>query len=124
MMLLALFSWWYSTGWANLAVRVGQRVETVLEFFSVSELARTLFAPFHQISAGRVQGSFDAQMRAFGDRLFSRVFGAFVRTVFIVIGLVGALLAAVAGLVQLVVWPVLPFFPILGVVAAVMGLGL
>jgi len=97
-------------------------MKAMLEAFSVALLLRTLFDPFRQISAGQVRGSFDAQLRAMGDRLFSRVFGAVVRSLFIFIGLVGALLAGIIGLIELIVWPVVPFFPIIGIVAAVMGL--
>jgi len=122
MMIVALFSWWYGAGWARAAGRVGGRMKAMLEAFSVALLLRTLFDPFRQISAGQVRGSFDAQLRAMGDRLFSRVFGAVVRSLFIFIGLVGALLAGIIGLIELIVWPVVPFFPIIGIVAAVMGL--
>lgn len=124
MMLLALFSWWYTAGWAELAKRVGRHVQSMWEFFSVTDLARTLFSPFHQISAGSVQGSFDTQMRAFGDRLFSRIFGAFVRTMFIFIAAVAAVCISIVGLVQLLLWPVLPLLPVIGVVLAAMGVTL
>jgi hypothetical protein len=122
MMLLALVSWWYTTGWARLVARIGHRIESVLESFSVGLLIRTLFDPFRQISAGAAQGkSLDAQMRALGDRLFSRIFGAFVRTLFIVIGLVLAILAGVVGIFQLLFWPLLPLLPLIGIILAVMG---
>jgi hypothetical protein len=122
MMIVALFSWWYGAGWAQTAKRIGGRMQIVLDTFSVSLLARTLFAPFRQISAGQAQSkSFDAQVRAMGDRLFSRVFGAFVRTIFILIGLGGAALAGLFGVIELVVWPVVPFFPVIGIALAAMG---
>jgi hypothetical protein len=121
MMVLALFSWWYTAGWARLAKRVGVRVESVLESFSVALLARTLFDPFRQISAGGVQGPLGVQMRAFGDRLFSRVFGAVVRTLFIFMGIIAALLAALIGLVELLLWPLLPVLPIVGLILSLSG---
>jgi hypothetical protein len=68
-----------------------------------------------------VHGGFDAQMRAFGDRLFSRVFGAFIRTLFILIGLFAAFLVGLIGAVQLVLWPLLPFLPVVGLVLSLMG---
>lgn len=120
-MVLAVFVWWYTTGWSSLAARVMERADHTLEMFSVGLLLKTLFAPFRQISAGSVHGSFDAQMRAFGDRLFSRVFGAVIRSFFIVIGLVSTLLASVIGIVQLVLWPLVPLLPVVGIVAAVLG---
>jgi len=121
MMIVALFSWWYSAGWARLTGRVGSRMQIMLETFSVALLLRTLFDPFRQISAGQVRGSFDAQLRAMGDRAFSRVFGAIVRSLFILIGLGAALLAGLFGLVELVVWPVVPFLPVVGIALTVLG---
>jgi hypothetical protein len=121
MMIVALFSWWYGAGWARAASRIGSRMGAMLETFSVALLLRTLFDPFRQISAAQVRGGFDAQLRALGDRMFSRVFGAFVRSLFILIGLVGALLAGIIGLIELIVWPVLPFLPLIGIGLAVMG---
>lgn len=121
MMLVAFFSWWYTTGWGELLGRVMVRVERVLQTFSVGLLFKTLFAPFRQISAGNVQGPLDVQVRAFGDRLFSRLFGAFIRSFFIFFGLVSALLAGLIGLVQLLLWPVVPFLPLVGLVLALTG---
>lgn len=125
MMVLAMLSWWYTAGWARLAKRVGSRINATLETFSVGLLLRTLFTPFRQISAGAARGnSLDVQLRAFGDRLFSRVFGAFVRSLFIIIGLLTALLTAVIGLVQLLVWPLLPCAPVIGVALMAAGVHL
>jgi hypothetical protein len=121
MMLLALVSWWYTTGWAEVARRVVGRMGRVLEAFSVGLLFKTLFAPFRQISAGGVQGPMAVQLRAFGDRLFSRFFGAVVRGIFILFGLIGALLAGLFGLVQLLLWPLLPVLPLVGLLLMLMG---
>lgn len=121
MILSALFSWWYTVGWADLAKRAGARVDRVLGFFSVGLLARTLFSPFRQISAGRVRGSLDVQVRAFADRLFSRIFGAFIRSVFIVVGFVLAVFAGLLGVIQLIVWPLVPVLPLAGLVLALWG---
>ena len=124
MMIVALFSWWYGAGWARAAKRVGGRMQTMLETFSVALLLRTLFDPFRQISAQQVRGSFDTQLRAMGDRLFSRVFGAVVRSIFIVIGILGALGAGLLGVIELIVWPLVPFFPIIGVALLLAGVKL
>jgi hypothetical protein len=121
MMIVALFSWWYGAGWARAAGRVGSRMQIMLETFSVALLLRTLFDPFRQISAGQVRGSFDTQLRAMGDRAFSRVFGAVVRSIFIFIGVVGALGMGLFGLVVLIVWPIVPFLPLIGILLMTMG---
>lgn len=121
MMIVALFSWWYGVGWAQRTKRSGTRIQLALEMFSVSLLLRTLFDPFRQISAGQVRGSFDARMHAFGDRLFSRIFGAVVRSLFICIGVVLALFTGLFGLLELVIWPVIPLFPVMGLILMVIG---
>lgn len=123
-MLLALVSWWYTAGWAGLMSGAVNRSSRVLETFSVSLLLGSLFDPFRQISAGTTRGtSFDAQLRAFGDRLFSRLFGAAVRSIFILIGFTASGAVFVGGLVMLFVWPLIPLFPVIGVVLAVMRVG-
>lgn len=121
MFVLAVFSWWYGAGWARLAKRVMQRTDNVLAFFSVGTLAKTLFAPFRQISAGQVQGSMDVQMRAFFDRLISRIVGAVVRSFMIIAGLFSALFAVLLGLLQMLAWPLVPLLPLAGLVAWMTG---
>jgi len=121
MLALALFSWWYTTAWKNLAQQIERRVDRCLDFFSVGLLFRTLFDPFRQISAGSVRGSMDVKMRAWADRTFSRFFGAFVRSLFIVLGLLSSAALIIAGFVQLIVWPIVPFLPLIGIVEFALG---
>lgn len=116
MIVLALFSWWYGQGWASLARKVAKRTDSVLGFFSVGTLFLTLFAPFRQISAGHVQGAPGMRMRAFFDRLFSRFFGAFLRGIMIIVGLVLALLSGLVGVIQLAIWPLVPLLPVAGLI--------
>lgn len=118
MIILSLFSWWYTTGWLALARKSGDRIQSVLNFFSVPLLLGSLFAPFRQISAGRVQGSLAVQLQAFGDRLFSRFIGAIVRSLLIILGVALVMLIAVISLLVLLVWPCIPFAPLIGVVVA------
>jgi len=121
MVIVALFSWWYSVGWQRLAARSGERIRGMLETFSVTLLLGTLFDPFHQISAGQVQGSMQVQLRAWADRSFSRVFGAFIRTFVILIGCFAAFFAMVFGSIELIVWPFVPVLPLIGLVLFVIG---
>ena len=120
-MALTLISWWYTAGWARLGKRVVERMASAMEFFSVGLLARTLFDPFRQIAAARVQGSMRAQLKAFNDRLFSRFIGAAVRSIFIFIGLTSTLVMGVVGVVQFVLWPLVPLMPVIGIALAVTG---
>lgn len=95
--------------------KVGSRAKGVLDFFSVNQLAGSIFAPYRQISAGRVQGTLGDELRAFGDRLFSRVIGGVIRLMLIFIGLFTAGVVAVFGLVLIAAWPFLPVLPIVGI---------
>ena len=121
MLLLALVSWWYTAGWAKLGQRVQDRVLGTLDQFSVALLMQTLFDPFRQIAAGRVRGPIGLQLRAWADRLFSRVIGMIVRTILIFVGVGTAVVMGMIGIVQLLVWPVIPFLPIIALMAGLAG---
>ena len=109
-------------GWLTLVRKIGARVNGVLQFFSVTQLLGSLFAPFRQISAGSVQGgTLGTQLRAWGDKQFSRVIGAIVRLMLIVCGVAGVLFYSVFGLVILIFWPLLPALPIIGFLLMVTG---
>ncbi len=90
----------------------------MLEFFSVGLLARTLFAPFRQISVGKVQGSLDTQLRAWADRQISRAIGALVRLAVICFGLLATAIMLVVSLALLLLWPFVPVVPFLAVMIA------
>ncbi len=105
------------------ASRAMQRVQHAMDFFSVPLLLRTLFDPFRQIGTDISYGrSLDAQLRAWGDRVFSRLVGAVVRTAVIFFGVSTALLLLIVGFVTVIVWPLLPLAPIIGALLTI-GLG-
>lgn len=121
MLLTTLFTWWYGIGWLTLVRKVNGRVNGVLRFFSVVQLAGSLFAPFRQISAGNVRGPLGVKLRAWGDKQFSRMVGAVVRSLLILCGLVGAAFYAAFGFIIIVMWPLVPALPFVGVLLTVVG---
>lgn len=121
MILADLLSWWYGAGWMRLVHGSATRIERVTEFFSIKLLLGTLFDPFRQIDAGRVRGTPQEHLRAFGNRLFSRIMGFFIRSVTILCGIVCAVAVTIVGLLQLLLWPILPVMPVLGLVASLSG---
>lgn len=121
MLIMALVSWWYTSGWAKLAKRVERRTMNTLDLFSVSLLAQTLFDPFRQIAAGRVRGPIGLQFRAWLDRLFSRAVGAVVRLLVIFVGLLTAVIIGLVGIVQLLAWPLIPVLPVIALLAGLAG---
>lgn len=123
MLPIALFSWWYTTAWTDLAHAIERRFRRALEFFSVGLLMRTLFDPYRQIAAvkGSNKGAIDAQFRAWTDRSFSRMIGAVVRSIFIVTGGATAGFVLIIGFFQMVVWPCIPLLPLIAVAGLVSG---
>lgn len=114
MVIVWALSWWYGAGWRAQFARVWAKLESTYDYFSIGLLASSLFAPFRQISAGRVDGPLAVQMRAFFDRQLSRVIGAFVRTILIVVGIVLLTLQSFWGVVTMIFWGLLPFLPLIG----------
>lgn len=121
MFIVGLAKWWYTLGWKGRVRAVGQSLLGVYDYFSIDLLIRTLFAPFKQDSAGRVDGPMNVQMKAFFDQLTSRLIGAVMRTILIVVGSVTLLLVTIWGLVRLVIWPIVPSLPAVAVVLAMSG---
>lgn len=116
-----LLRWWYTEGWRQRIQRVISQFAGTIDYFSMDLLVKTLFSPFRQISAGKVEGSLEVKLRAVADKLFSRVIGAVVRLILLVVGAVAILLQAVIGMVIIVMWGVIPLLPIVGLVLSFKG---
>lgn len=118
---MGLLQWWYGRGWKSQLARARDQFLGTAEFFSIGQLLATLFAPFRQISAGGVNGPIAVQLRAFFDKLFSRLVGAFVRTFTILIGTVILIVLLVVEVVVLVGWLLVPVFPVFGFIMFAVG---
>ncbi len=121
MVIVGLLEWWYSAGFVARLRRLGDRLDRLMDYFSIGLLLRTLFAPFRQISAGQVQGPLPVQMRAWADRQFSRLVGATVRLIMIFAGSLVLGCAAVYALFAALVWLVVPLLPIAGMIVMMTG---
>ncbi len=121
MFVIGILSWWYSRGLVLRVTRVREGLLGLMDYFSIDLLLRTFFAPFRQISAGKVRGPLAVQMRAFFDRLVSRMIGAMVRLVMIVVGCFALIFYGVFGAVIMALWLVVPFLPIIGLALWMMG---
>lgn len=123
-MVTELLRWWYGDGLRQRVQLIANRLDGTIDYFSVDLLLKTLFAPFRQISAGRVDGPLGVQLRAMIDKLFSRVIGALVRLMILIVGGVTIGLQVLLGLLVLVIWLIVPLLPIIGIGLAVMGVKL
>ena len=121
MFIVGILSWWYGAGWRQRLVMLKERLATTLDYFSIDLLAKTLFAPFRQISAGKVNGPLGVKMHAFFDRLISRAIGAMVRSTTIVIGVGAIFVHSVIGAITLIVWAFVPILPIIGIILFASG---
>lgn len=121
MFIIGILGWWYGQGWRQRAVRLSEKLAGTMDYFSIGLLLRTLFSPYRQISAGKVRGPLGVQMRAFFDRLISRIIGAMIRLVVIVVGLAAIALHAAFGAVMVVTWAFVPILPLIGIVLFVAG---
>jgi len=102
-------------------VRLREKLMSTLDYFSIDLLFRTFFSPFRQISAGNVRGPLGVQMRAFLDRLISRMIGAMIRLTMIIVGSVAIVLYLVYGSLMLIIWGVVPLMPLIGLVLFLVG---
>jgi hypothetical protein len=121
MFILGILSWWYGAGWRQRVTMLREKIASTMDYFSIDLLAKTLFSPFRQISAGKVQGPLGVQMRAFADRIISRVIGGMIRSFMIIIGIAAILLYSIIGGVFVILWAAVPLLPLLGIVLFASG---
>ena len=79
------------------------------DFFSIRLLIRNLFAPFRQIAAEKGANlPLNARIREMFDLLISRLVGATVRCMILIVGLALLILRTIVGLVVGILWPLMP----------------
>ena len=116
MAILSMFSWWYTKGLADHLGRVRRMLQLVSNQFSLGLLLKTLFQPFRQISANTNYGdALEDKIRAWFDRLVSRIIGAFIRLFTMAVGVVVLIFTLVLSVVLIVGWLVLPVLPLFGI---------
>jgi len=114
-----IFSWfsWYFYDTLKFILKVWKNYLTFnLNYFSVPLLLKTLFSPWRQYKWSYGRG-FDIQryLEAFFSNLISRFLGAFVRIIFILIGLTIEIFIIFIGIIVFLGWLVLPFLLALGI---------
>lgn len=86
-----------------------------LEFFSVGLLLRTWLSPWHQYHWDRGRGfDFARFLEVLFSNAITRVLGAFMRSILIIIGLVSEVFIFLIGLIILAFWLVLPALLVFG----------
>lgn len=121
MFIVGMASWWYRDGWKHLISNILESLERLYDTFSLGLLVKTLFSPWRQISAGNVRGPIGVQIRAFFDRLVSRLIGGFIRTITLIIGTVSLCCAAIFGIIRVALWPIIPALPVVFLLCMLAG---
>lgn len=121
MFIAGLFRWWYADGWKLRAQKSMNSLEALLDYFSIGLLIKTMFSLFRQDGAGKVDGSFDLQIKAFFGRIISRLIGAAVRTTVLIFGMITIAVLSLYHLLLLIVWFIAPIIPLVGFTLAVSG---
>lgn len=126
MAIAEMFLWWYSRGWAAFLQKIRQGLSNVTDFFSMSDLVRTLFQPFRQISAGSASAdsSLDLKFHMFIDRLVSRLIGFVSRLILLIAGTIIIIVGGILSLVLLILWPFIPLLPLASIALTILGVTL
>ena len=123
MALFEMFSWWYLAGWNTFLHKIRASLVSVIDFFSMSSLIRTLFKPYRQISADPAHPDSGLSLRfnMFIDRLISRLVGFCSRLILLLIGALIIILGGISSLLLLILWPFLPLLPLAGLILSLIG---
>ena len=117
MIIAEMLGCWYSRGWIWIAQQVYVvELKRIFEFFSVSDLLKTLFSPFRQDYIDTTKAPIGIKLQVFGSNLISRMLGAMIRITLISAGLISATLFIIAGFLFVIAWPFIPIMPILAVI--------
>lgn len=126
MAIAEMFLWWYSSGWKVFIDKLKTSLESLVDFFSMGSLIRTLFKPFRQISAESAgeSASLDLKFHMFLDRLISRIIGFFSRLTLLIAGVIIIIVGGVFSLILTILWPFIPLLPVAGIVLTALGVTL
>ena len=126
MFIVKSYTWWYLKGWNVFIDKIKNFFSSIIDFFSMNSLIRTLFKPFRQISAdtARSDSSLDLKFHMFLDRLVSRAVGFISRLFLLLIGCIILILSGVFSLILIILWPFIPLLPLAGIILSFSGVTL
>jgi hypothetical protein len=110
MFLMDLFGWWYGAGFKDLSNKFKEIFESTMDFFSINDLAKSLFKPFRETLTTSVYKR--TLFQKLGDAFISRAVGFFTRFFLI---LIGGLSLIIEAFVLVVFDCTLAVYPLLGI---------
>lgn len=124
MLLFSMLGWWYSRGWIWVSkFLLITRNKRILDFFSVADLSKTLFAPFRQDVVDTKNAPIGDKLQALGGNLISRLLGFLIRLLLILLGLAILVLNSIFGILVVLLWPLIPFAPLVSLLLVMLGVG-
>lgn len=99
------------------------RNKRIADFFSITALLKTMFAPFRQDVVDTKNAPIGVKLQALGGNLISRFFGFFIRLLLIISGVILVIANSAVGLALLIIWPLLPFAPLVTFLLVMIGVG-
>jgi len=118
----AFLVWHFNTATKELLRAWKNFLAFGIHYFPVKELFKTLFSHWRRSADSYGKGlDVSRWVKAFLGNTISRVLGAFIRTVIIIVGIVFEVFIFFAGLLFLLIWVCLPVLIVIGFFA---GIGL
>lgn len=122
MIVADLLGWWYMHGWTWCLKQVFLvQSGKISNFFSISDLLKTLFAPFRQDSLQTKNAPIGIKLQVLGGNIISRFLGFFIRIFIVGLGILVLLFNGILGVFLMVLWLILPLIPIIAVVLFLTG---
>lgn len=124
MLFVDLLGWWYSRGWEWALRRVFvEQTHSIANFFSITDLLKTLFAPFRQDSINVRGAPIGVRLQVLGENIISRFLGLLIRLTLVMLGIIAIGLNIILASMAAILWPLLPLSPGIAVVLLVQGVG-
>lgn len=103
--------WYFRDGPKKLLSIWNNFLRFNLHFFSISILFKTLFAPWKKIQESYTEGlaNLSENFSKFILNVFSRMVGAFVRSLTIIIGIIAHIFLIILGPIVFILWFLLPW---------------
>ena len=107
--LFRYFIWHYSKAVGELVHIIGNFIWFFYEFFSISLLCKTFFAPYKRLDEGYGNGfNISRIFEAVIINMLMRLVGVTLRSVLILLGIIFIVLTVVVGFFMLLVWLLAP----------------
>ena len=109
MLVISFVQWWYGRGFKEFLAKFVDHLKDVADFFSIRLLVRHLFAPFRQIATEKKTNlPMSERIHAWADLMISRLVGATIRFVLLIVGTVFLLIRFILGVIVMILWPLAP----------------